>query len=878
MVEGCFGLILAVGALVCAALALSRANRAQARLARLEDMVSKLSPPREEERTTAAALAAAKQSAARKIDEPVPLLDDDQPAIRPPAATPPTTPPPVVPPKPALSPTPAPTPPPLPASSPPSTAPPPRRVSLEERIGVRLYIWAAALALAVAGASFVAYSYRQGLLSPAVRITIACIFGAALIATGELLRKRLARIAQALVAAGIATLFAALLAGVRFEHVIPQTTGFVAMAVLAAAAVVLSLRHGQLVALLGLVGGLLTPAFIGPRGQDAGTLFGYLFLLEVALLATTRSRRWWALTALTLLSGYAWAGLWMTLFMGPGDHTAIGLFVLGTAAAFAIAPMGAAQSGPSAVVVDVIRWCGAAIGLVMAGVLLAIAEFTVVEWVYLGIIGAGCMALERFDRRQGSVGLAWLGAASGATFLAAWVARGVPTEQQTLFAGVALTLGAVYAGGAYALLWRSGREGIWASLSVASALAYLLVGYIGWRQPPGEHFWGLACLGLAGVYAIAAAPFVKRRSDGSNTALAALAVGCAAMLSLAVPIELERQWISVAWTVLTLAIAGVHAWLRVPALRIVAAVLASLVLVRLVINPMVLTYPIGTTPIVNWLLYGYGIPIVAFVAAAWVFRRSSGPDWLSILLEGGAVALTFALVTLECRHFFHRDKLSEGRFLFNEVGTYANLWLAITGGLTLVRRWRVPGGVLAVIIGALALGLLGVAVNPMWTKHAVGSAPVFNWLLYVYGLPAVLLLIVAWMLGRTPPRAEAGMCFVLGLLFLFALITLQVRQAFHGADLQSGGTSHAEHYAYSAAWLAFGAALLVAGIVLRNTALRWASLAVIMLTTGKVFIWDMAHLRDLLRVLSFLGLGIVLLALAFLYQRFVFPRSRSEAA
>ncbi len=39
---------------------------------------------------------------------------------------------------------------------------------------------------------------------------------------------------------------------------------------------------------------------------------------------------------------------------------------------------------------------------------------------------------------------------------------------------------------------------------------------------------------------------------------------------------------------------------------------------------------------------------------------------------------------------------------------------------------------------------------------------------------------------------------------------------------------------------------------------------------GKVFLYDMAELRDFYRVFSFLGLGLSLLFIAWLYQRFVF--------
>ena len=52
--------------------------------------------------------------------------------------------------------------------------------------------------------------------------------------------------------------------------------------------------------------------------------------------------------------------------------------------------------------------------------------------------------------------------------------------------------------------------------------------------------------------------------------------------------------------------------------------------------------------------------------------------------------------------------------------------------------------------------------------------------------------------------------------------------------------------------------------------LRYASLAVLLLAIGKVFLFDTAALDGLFRVASFLGLGLTLMALGFVYQRFVF--------
>ena len=76
-------------------------------------------------------------------------------------------------------------------------------------------------------------------------------------------------------------------------------------------------------------------------------------------------------------------------------------------------------------------------------------------------------------------------------------------------------------------------------------------------------------------------------------------------------------------------------------------------------------------------------------------------------------------------------------------------------------------------------------------------------------------------------------------------------------------------------WLAFGVALLLAGIVLKSQPARLASAAVVMLTIAKVFLHDLAGVQGIFRALSFIGLGLVLMGIGWLYQRLLFPPQRN---
>jgi uncharacterized membrane protein len=62
------------------------------------------------------------------------------------------------------------------------------------------------------------------------------------------------------------------------------------------------------------------------------------------------------------------------------------------------------------------------------------------------------------------------------------------------------------------------------------------------------------------------------------------------------------------------------------------------------------------------------------------------------------------------------------------------------------------------------------------------------------------------------------------------------------------------------------------GVWLRSQPVRFASAAVVILTVLKVFLVDMHDLSGIYQGLSFIGLGIVLLGIGWLYQRLLFPR------
>ena len=76
----------------------------------------------------------------------------------------------------------------------------------------------------------------------------------------------------------------------------------------------------------------------------------------------------------------------------------------------------------------------------------------------------------------------------------------------------------------------------------------------------------------------------------------------------------------------------------------------------------------------------------------------------------------------------------------------------------------------------------------------------------------------------------------------------------------------AEYFTYSALWMAYGALLWSIGFWRRSAFFRWQALFLIAATIVKVFIYDVSQLDRGYRILSFMILGVLLLAVSFVYQ------------
>ena len=315
-----------------------------------------------------------------------------------------------------------------------------------------------------------------------------------------------------------------------------------------------------------------------------------------------------------------------------------------------------------------------------------------------------------------------------------------------------------------------------------------------------------------------------------------------------------------------------------PALRYLAAAIIVVVLLRVGYEPRIVGRDVGTTPIFNWLLYGYGVPAASFWYAGYLLRRRAD-DMPTRLAEAAAILFTVLLVLLQIRHYMNNGDVFRQSAALAEIAMQVSVGFAMAIGLERLRMRTNSvvhnAGALLIFVATLLATLFGlvVGVNPMLTGRPVGGV-FFNLVLLGYGIPALLAAILALIARNSRPLAYRAIAATTAVGLALMYLGLEVRALFHGEILTRGATTDAEQYTYSAVWLVFGVLLLIAGFWLRSQPARFASAAVVALTIGKVFLVDMSDLTGIFRALSFIGLGAVLVGIGWIYQRMLFPARR----
>jgi uncharacterized membrane protein len=779
--------------------------------------------------------------------------------------------------------------------------------SFEERIGTRWVVWVGGLTLALGGFFMVRYSIEAGLIGPGVRVMLGGAFALALLAAGEFLRRKqdpaaidalpIANIPAILTAAGTAVAFATVYAAHALYGFLAPATAFILLGLVALGTLAAALLHGPALAGLGVAAGFITPILVSSDKPDFWALYIYLAIITAASFALARVRLWRWLAVTTIVFALAWTFPClecMEPMVGPHVFHIVAGFVLAVllvVCGFMFGPpaeqgriepissgsLAAYLFGATAIVITrlhadaamiafavlvaatlLIAWrAPAATGAVAAAALFVALVF--LEWAVLAnpemlVVPGGAIPGIGPHATDGSV---TLHLTSALIFAAGFGVAGFLAQGRSVSAIVPV---------------------VWSATAVFTPLALLVALYARIAHLDRSVPFAILAVILAAGFGIATELLDRREHrPGLPISVALFATGTLSALALALTFALDKGMLSIAIALMSLGTAWVSMQRPIPFLRSLAAILAAIVVMRTVYEPRIAGDAVGTTPIFNWLLWGYGVPALSFWAGS-IFLRRRGDDAPQRAVESAAILFTVLLAFMEIRHAMNGGDVYRDTAGLTEVALQVCSTLAMAIGLERLRIrtdsviHNISSILLTVYAGlCIVFGLL-ILENPMFLWPADVGGRFLNLLLLGYAMPAVLALLLSYAVAGRRAAAYANTIAGFALVLALSYLSLEIRRLYHGSVLMNGVTAGAEQYTYSITWLAFGVILLAIGILVNSQRARLASAVVIALTIIKAFVIDMSTLTGVYRALSFICLGLVLVAIGWLYQRILFRK------
>jgi uncharacterized membrane protein len=766
-----------------------------------------------------------------------------------------------------------------------------------------------ALSLALAGVFFVQYGIENGLLTPRMRVMLAVVFGLALIAGGEWLRRRYgddegvstAYLPSTFSGAGIVSIFAGLVAARQLYGLIGPEAALAGLVATALGAIVLGWFHGPFLAAVGLIGATLAPFVVGGESAEPWWFYGYFAVVTLVGLAVDTIRRWAWVSGLALALGFG-AGWLLFLASGGPGHFAVYVTALAVLA-IAVPARGLwpDQGGTSVLEFQAL---GARAGrpqfptlLAAAAVLAASVSLFLMNtqepggalaaFLCLAALAGGLALWTTQARALADLvllpllaflgrlvtealwyGPLYQGVVSGALALRA------PETQGPVTTGVLLALGAAMT---VAFTLRSLRDRDWpAPWAAGAALAgpvTALILELFWHpsQVNGPYPWALQVTGLATLMVAIAGWFGKQ--DGENRRRAAYAtLSALSLIALALFLVAAEGALTLALAVLLIVAAWLDRRFQLPEMGWFLQAGAAVIGWRLTIDPGL------------WWAFDAPVPMVALsflgaiagMIAARGLLAGKGRRAAEVVLESGAVAAGALFVNVMLTRWIDA-RLGSGDVASHwSAALNAMPWIVVM--LTQLYRLETAGALRWFRIGvAVVAGVIGFAgflaatlpLNPLIASDLLGQPSlvrgpyVADTLAVAYFLPGLFLIWAPGRMGHLDARVVMVLRAV-GTALAVLYVGLEIRRFWRGDDLSVPGVSQYELYSYTVALLIAGAALLWQAIAKGSGTLRRVAMGVIAVTIAKVFLIDASGLTGLTRVFSFLALGLALAALAWL--------------
>lgn len=450
------------------------------------------------------------------------------------------------------------------------------------------------------------------------------------------------------------------------------------------------------------------------------------------------------------------------------------------------------------------------------------------------------------------------------------------------------------------------------ALLLANAFVFYGIGYyILSRMDNGEQFLGLFTLANAGLHAIVGI-FIKPRALADKNLYYLIAGLAIVFITIAVPVQLEAGWVTLLWAGEAALLFWISRTRQAPSYERIAYVIMVLAFVSLLEdwnNHYYLGSPTNGSHIIPIWNTGFLVSIlfvIAFGFITYVDRRIPGKSYsLSTGLLNPLVRYVIPAIFLFSLYYAFRieiDTYWQQRFIASGVDfqsadaldrirnnnhdlqAFKSIWIInyslVYLSLLLFFNLRILKnkelGLMTVGFGTIALlvfltqGLMALSelwrsyVNqPMAEYYITGKFHI--WIRYISIIFAVLLAgLIYWFLRRELMNSWIKAGFEL-FMHLFILIILS-SELFLWTDIYDTGNSY--KLGLSILWGVYSLLLIGLGIRKNQKHLRIAAIALFGLTLIKLFLYDIADLGTLSKTIVFVSLGVLLLIISFLYNKY----------
>ena len=767
----------------------------------------------------------------------------------------------------------------------------PDRESMEDLLGGRVLAWVGGLAVLLGVVFLFAMAASRGWIGEGARVALGALASTGLIVAGIWLHEHKGRTDAALaaLATGVSAMFVTITVAAQVYDLVPDLVAIAMAVATGAVATALAIRwESRGIGALGILGALVAPVLAGADPEGASVAILFVALASAAGVLLRQRWDWLALAAFAVSvpqwgvylfddAGPVEAIVTLTAFGGLGVALAVGHDIRARAAsirlpsAFLLALNALIVAGAGWLALETMgepgigkAWLVAvaaahvAVGLAaprLARVSHDLGLLSLVLGVLLGNVAFGLIA----DGVVLTVG--WSASAVGFAMLARRYGRARDAALVGDASGPrhARARGAALVGDAPVLRQGFDRDAALLDAGLGGHIALALIHTLAVDAPVADVADGgaLSAAGAAGIVVLSAACLVSGRLAGPDrfawrAALDALGLAALAYLT---GLVLDGPALALAWTAeagALMALAhrirdGVAGWaslgfLALAGIHLLAVVVPLESLHAGVVDPVRSLAALGA--------FAAGVVAAGRLLPAWLVEGRAAP--LRIVLDNAGITACFYLTVL----------LLDGAPLTAALAA-EGVVLAL-----LSRRFRDPatGAVAVVFLGAAALHGMVASAPPV--SLVTGLAGPLD-ALVALGAVAAAAIAGASSLEPLHPRMRPALLGAAGVTALYLASGLVVTP-FESADAVDSTLLSAHQQGQmvlSVFWALAGVGVLVTGLQRDLHALRVAGLALLGVTVAKVFLFDLATLSSMYRVVSFIGLGLLLLAGAFVWQR-----------